>query len=97
MDVEKFKGEIQSMDDQSTEALPMPLKVKQFSLYKNKVPEVPDAILGLKGLENLQLTIDLKKAILLPACTVGYILTTINNKPHVTKVVTRPDVHISVR
>ena len=61
MDVERAEVKIQSTEDLPTKALLVPLKVKQFSPYKDKAAKVPDAILGSIGLWKLQLTMGFEK------------------------------------
>ena len=70
--------EMLEFGEQPSENLFLPLKVTQYSLVKNKARQRPDAILGLRGLEKMQITIDFEKSLLIPMCTTRFVSTTVN-------------------
>lgn len=85
---ELFEGlrDIKSIEDvemlefgeQPSEDLSLPLKVTQYSPVKNKARQSPNAMLGLRSLEKMRITIDFEKSLLIPMCTTGFMSTTVN-------------------
>jgi hypothetical protein len=71
--------EMLEFGEQPSEDLSLPLKVTQYSPVKNKARQMPDAILGLRGLKKMRFTIDFEKSLLIPMCTTGFVSTTVDS------------------
>jgi hypothetical protein len=71
--------EMLEFGEQPSEDLSLPLKVTQYSPVKNKARQMPDAILGLRGLEKMRFTIDFEKSLLIPMYTTGFVSTTVDS------------------